>query len=105
MSDPPDSRWLFLTSHGAALLSVAGNPAIDVGELALLLGVEEPAAEEILEDLLAEGFIIRRRQGPRTRYDIDREAHFRHPFFADVEIGPLIDALQAKRAGSNDGLR
>jgi len=92
-----NSDWLFLTNHGTVLLSIAGDAAIGISELARLIGAGEQAADEIVADLVAEGYLVRRRKGTRTRYDINREARLRHPLFEDVEIGPLIDALREKR--------
>lgn len=97
MHDESGSDWLFLTGHGAVLLSIAGNPTIGIGELARLVGTEERATEKIIADLVAEGYVDRRQEGQSTRYEINRSAHLRHPLFKDVEIGPLIDALQGTR--------
>jgi MarR family len=98
MTDAADAGWLFLTNHGAVLLSIAGDPTIGITELARLTGVREQAAEKILEDLVVEGYVVREPDGRGNRYEINRKAHLRHPLFEDVEIGPLVDALQAGRA-------
>jgi hypothetical protein len=89
-----NSDWLFLTNHGALLLSIAGDPTIELSELARLAGISARAAEEIVADLVAEGYLVRRRDGSSVTYEINREARLRHPLFEDVEIGPLVDALQ-----------
>ena len=98
MTDEADAGWLFLTNHGAVLLSIAGDPTIGITELARLAGVREQAAEKILEDLVVEGYVVREPDGRGNRYEINRKAHLRHPLFEDVEIGLLVDALQAGRA-------
>ena len=103
MSEGKDSGWLFLTNHGAVLLSIAGDPTIGITKLARVVGVEEQAAEKIVEDLVAEGYVVRTRDGARNRYEIDRTAHLRHPLFEDVEIGPLIDVLQGQEGGAAHG--
>jgi hypothetical protein len=92
--------WLFLTDHGAVLLSLAGDPTIGITELARLAGVRKQAAEKIVEDLVAEGYVVRGPDGRHNRYEINRKAHLRHPLFDDVEIGPLIDALQEHQANT-----
>jgi hypothetical protein len=43
---------------------------------------------------VAEGFLVRIKEGRRNRYEINRNAHLRHPLFADLEIGPLLDVLR-----------
>ena len=93
-----NADWLFLSNHGAVLLCIAGNPTIDTGELARLLLVGEPTAEAIVSDLISEGYVTRSRTSRTARYEINRKAHFRHPLFDQVEIGPLIDALQETKA-------
>jgi hypothetical protein len=99
-----NSDWLFLTTHGTVLLSIAGDPTIGISDLARLAGVAERATKEIVADLVDEGYVVRRREGPRTRYEISRKAHLRHPLFEDLEIGPLIDALQGKEGAAKDRL-
>jgi hypothetical protein len=89
-----NSDWLFLTNHGTALLSIAGDPTIGHSQLARLVGVEEEVAEEIVADLVDEGYVVRTREGTRLRYEINRKAHLRHPLFENVEIGPLLEALR-----------
>jgi hypothetical protein len=91
-----NADWLFLTNHGTILLSIAGDPTIGLGELARLAGIGERAAEQIVADLVAEGYVVRRREGPGTRFEINRKARLRHRLFEDVEIGPLIDALRVR---------
>ena len=92
MDANPD--WLFLTNHGSVLLTIAGDPTIGGSELAHITGIDEQTAEEIVADLVSEGYIVRRQEGPGIRYEINRNARLRHPLFQDVEVGPLLDALQ-----------
>lgn len=94
MDNEKNPSWLFLTNHGAVLLSLAGDPMIRISEIAQLVGVGERAVQQIIGDLVAEGYVVRRREGRRSRYEINRTAHLRHPLFEDVEIGPLVDVLQ-----------
>jgi hypothetical protein len=92
---PEASDWVFLTAHGTVLLSLAADPTMDLGQIAQLVGATELTARQIIEDLVAEGYVVGAGDGPRIRYEINRQAHLRHPLFQAVEIGPLIDALRA----------
>ncbi|MGZ4416227.1 MAG: helix-turn-helix transcriptional regulator [Gaiellaceae bacterium] len=83
-----------LTNHGNVLLCVARDPRIRISEIADKAGIGERAAQKIVADLVAEGFLVRIKEGRRNRYDINRNAHLRHPLFADLEIGPLLDVLR-----------
>ena len=79
MDNEKNPSWLFLTNHGAVLLSLAGDPMIRISEIAQLVGVGERAVQQIIGDLVAEGYVVRRREGRRSRYEINRTAHLRHP--------------------------
>jgi hypothetical protein len=91
------SSWFVLTNHGNVLLCVAREPTIRISEIADKVGIGERAAQKILADLVSEGFLVRIKEGRRNRYEINREAHLRHPLFADLEIGPLLDVLRGGR--------
>ena len=87
------SSWLVLTNHGNVLLCVVRDPTIRISELADRVGIGERAAQKIIGDLVRDGYLVRTREGRRNRYEINRNADLRHPLFADLQIGPLLDAL------------
>ena len=93
----PRSTWFILTNHGNVLLCVAREPTVRISEIATRVGIGERAAQKIVADLVAEGFLVRIKEGRRNRYLINRNAHLRHPLFADLEIGPLLDVLHDGR--------
>jgi DNA-binding MarR family transcriptional regulator len=86
--------WVFLSNHGNVLLCIARDPRIRISEIARSAGIGERAAQKIVADLVADGYIVRTKEGRRNRYEINPRARLRHPLFADLEIGPLIAALQ-----------
>ena len=86
--------WVFLSNHGNVLLCIARDPRIRISEIADNVGIGERAAQKIVADLVADGYVVRTREGRRNRYEIDPRARLRHPLFADLEIGPLLDALR-----------
>ena len=87
------SSWFVLTNHGNVLLCIAREPTIRISEIADKVGIGERAAQKIVADLVSEGFLVRIKEGRRNRYEVNRNAHLRHPLFADLEIGPLLDVL------------
>jgi predicted ArsR family transcriptional regulator len=93
MSIPVRPSWAFLSNHAYLLLCIAGDPSIRISEIADRVGIGERAAQKIIGDLVADGYITRTREGRRNRYTINREAQVRHPLLGDREIGPLVDAL------------
>jgi hypothetical protein len=88
------SSWLVLTNHGNVLLCVAREPTIRISELADRVGIGERAAQKIIGDLVNDGYLVRVKEGRRNRYEVNRSAELRHPLLADMEIGPLLDALR-----------
>jgi predicted ArsR family transcriptional regulator len=90
---PTRPSWLFLSNHGNVLLCIARDPSIRISELADRVGIGERAAQKIIADLAADGYITRTKDGRRNRYTINREARLRHPLFSDLTIEPLVDAL------------
>lgn len=96
---PP--AWVFLSNHGNVLLCIARDPRIRISEIAHSVGIGERAAQKIVADLVADGYVVRAKEGRRNRYEINPRARLRHPLFADLEIGPLIEALgDGKRASA-----
>ena len=88
------SSWVFLSNHGNVLLCIARDPQIRISEIADKVGIGERAAQKIVADLVANGYISRTKEGRRNRYEVNPKTRLRHPLFEEVEIGPLIDALQ-----------
>lgn len=88
------SNWLFLSNHGNVLLCIARDPQIRIREIADNVGIGERAAQKIVADLVADGYVARTKEGRRNRYEVNTSARLRHPLFTDMEIGPLVDALR-----------
>ena len=91
-SDSPDGRqgWTFLTNHGHVLVCIATDPEIRVRDIAAKVGVTERAAQAIVADLVAEGYLQRTRVGRRNHYRIDMDRKLRHPLEQAHRIGELL---------------
>ena len=86
--------WHFVTNHTQVLLCIAANPDIRLRDIAERVGITERAAQRIVADLVAEGYVMRERTGRRNQYAINREQEMRHPAQFGFEIGPLLDLLR-----------
>ena len=95
--------WVFLTNHAHVLLCLARDPDIRARDIAEQVGITERAAQRILSDLLAEGYIAKTKIGRRNRYTVNRHGHLRHPVFRKLEIGPLLDILHRENPARLDG--
>lgn len=82
--------WTLLTNHARLLILVARDPHSRVRDLAAQAGITERAAQGILADLEAAGFLDRQRVGRRTAYAVHPEIGFRHPLEAGHEVGELL---------------
>ena len=87
------NSWTFLTNHAHVLLCIAGDPDARLRDVAARVGITERAAQRIVAELEAEGYLERHRVGRRNHYQLHPELPFRHPVEKHVEIGPLIDLL------------
>lgn len=85
--------WVFLSNHGNVLLCIARDPRIRISEIADSVGIGERAAQKIVADLVADGYVTRTKEGRRNRYEVNPHARLRHPLFEDLKVAPLIDAL------------
>ena len=93
MSNSKKSRWTFLTNHAHVLLCIAADPEIRIREIAQLVGVTERAAQRIVSELEAEGYVSHERIGRRNRYEIYPERPLRHELEHHLGISALLRAL------------
>ena len=77
---------------------MARDPEARARDIAERVGITERAAQRILSDLVADGYVSKTKLGRRNRYTVNRKGHLRHPNFLEFEIGPLIDILQKEPA-------
>ena len=92
MDEPPKS-WTFLTNHARVLISIAMNPGIRTRDIAARIGITERSTQRIIAELEQAGYISHEKVGRRNRYDLQPDAHFRHPLERNVEVRHLIDLL------------
>ncbi|NGM12509.1 helix-turn-helix transcriptional regulator [Verrucosispora sioxanthis] len=83
-------NWTFLTNHAHVLLAIARNPTARLRDVATEVGVTERAAQAIVADLEAGGYLHRTRVGRRNEYTLNPAGRFRHPAEADHEVGDLL---------------
>jgi DNA-binding MarR family transcriptional regulator len=91
----PGSTWVFLTNHAHVLLCIARDSQSRARDIADQVGITERAAQRILADLIADGYVTRTKVGRRNRYKINPRGHLRHPVFRELAIGPLLEVLNS----------
>ena len=85
--------WTFLSNHGHVLVCLARDPDVRMRDVATAVGVTERAVQQIVHDLVVEGYVDKTKDGRRNRYRVARAAHFRHPLEAGLTIGEFVDLV------------
>jgi predicted transcriptional regulator len=88
---PPS--WTFVTNHTQVLLRLAQDPHVRLRDVADAVGITERAAQRILSDLVATGYVERTRVGRRNEYTVNRQQTMRHVAQLGQDIGGLLDLL------------
>lgn len=97
-----DSRtWTFLTNHARVLILIAESPGIRLRDVAERVGITERAAQRIVAELEASGYLTHEKIGRRNRYHLRPHAHLRHPLEEDVEVGRLLELFVDRKAPRN----
>jgi DNA-binding Lrp family transcriptional regulator len=91
-------RWTFLTDHARALDCIADDSQVRLREIAQRIGITERAAQSLVNDLVAAGYVTRKRVGRRNPYEVDGSLPLRHVHDHRLEVGTLLTALQRKPA-------
>ncbi len=89
--------WKFVTNHALVLCLIAQQPRITAREIAANVGITEKATRNIINDLEADGYVTKAREGRRIRYDIDSERPLRHELQEDKAVGDLLEVLGWKK--------
>ena len=93
------TRFSFLTNHGLTLLCIAEDPRARLRDIATTVGITERAAQRIVSDLVAAGYVEREREGRRNTYTVGHHLHVELPNQRDVDIGSLVMVLVPDSAG------
>jgi DNA-binding transcriptional ArsR family regulator len=85
--------WKFITNHALVLCLIAQQPRITAREIALTIGITEKATRNIINDLEADGYVTKTREGRGIRYGINPELPLRHEMQEDKAVGDLLEIL------------
>jgi hypothetical protein len=88
--------WTFLTNHAHVLLSIARDADVRLRDIAEQVGITERAAQGIVADLVAGGYVMRTRVGRRNSYEVVSAVPLRHPMDDDRPVGELLALLTGK---------
>ncbi len=94
------ASWGFLTSHARVLLCIAHDPGARLRDVAASLGITERSAHGIVTDLAEAGYVIKRKDGRRTRYRIEANLPVPGPGTREPAIGEVLALFAGPGAGS-----
>ncbi len=92
--------WKFLTNHALVLCLIAQQPLITAREISATIGITEKATRNIINDLEADGYVTKKREGRRIRYSFDPDMPLRSETQQNKAIGDLLVTLGWKRGKS-----
>ncbi len=92
------NSWTFLTNHAHVLLCIARDPGIRLRDVATEVQITERAAQRIVAELVAAGYISRTREGRRNHYDVHGDLPLRHPLDRHHAIGELLELIEPNAA-------
>jgi len=98
MAETRRHNWTFLTNHAAVLVCIAGNPDSRIEDIAGTVGISRRAAQMIVGDLVADGYLERRRIGRRNQYRIHADMPLRRKPFQDQDVRGLLALIGGPNA-------
>lgn len=87
------ANWTFLTNHARVLLCIAHDPGVRLRDIAASLGITERSAYGIVADLAEAGYIVKRKNGRRNRYQIQAHLPLPEPTRRERTIGEVLALL------------
>jgi len=90
--------WSFLTNHTLALLCIADDPGIRLRDIAARLEITERSAYTIVTDLTKAGYVRKKRDGRRNRYEIQASLPLPEMLGRELTSGDVLN-LFAKPSG------
>lgn len=94
--------WRFVTNHARVLETIAHDPTIRLRDVALIVGVTERTAAQIVDDFVRAGYVTKTRDGRRNRYEIHGELPLRHPQHEHRTVAELLRFLDGNPGRSGD---
>jgi DNA-binding IclR family transcriptional regulator len=87
------AEWSFLTNHARVLVCIAHDPGMRLRDIAATLGITERTAYGIVTDLTEHGYVVKEKDGRRTRYHVQGHLPLREATSRKRTIGEVLDLL------------
>jgi DNA-binding IclR family transcriptional regulator len=87
------AEWSILTNHALALVCIAHDPGVRLRDIAAALDISERSAFAIVADLTEAGYVVKKKNGRRNRYQIQGHLPLRDSVARERTIGEMLDVL------------
>lgn len=87
-----------MTNHGHVLVALARDQDARTRDIAEVVGITERAVQQIVADLVGQGYVTKEKVGRRNRYRVLRGSRFRHDLEAGVTLGAFVDLVEETAA-------
>ena len=87
--------WTFLSNYGHVLVALSTNPDARMRDIADMVGITERAVQQIVRELVDQGYVFKDKDGRRNRYHIAYHAHLRHELEAGVSLGEFVALMMS----------
>src|SRR6187200_1291722 len=85
--------WSFLTNHAQVLLCIANDPSARLIDIAAALGITERSAFAIVKDLAKAGYVVKKKDGRRNRYEVRSHLLVPGPVIRSTTVAELLALL------------
>lgn len=82
--------WTFLSNYGHVLIALAQDPDARMRDIAERVGITERAVQQIVGELVEQGYVEKVKVGRRNQYRLPSGTYFRHPLEAGVSIEDFV---------------
>jgi hypothetical protein len=87
------ASWTFLTYHARLLLLVAHDPGVRLRDIAASLDITERRAFGIITDLAGAGYVVKQKNGRRSRYHVQAHLPLPEPDGQERTAGEILTQL------------
>ena len=93
--------WGFVTNYGLVLAAIAKKPSSTAREIGDDVGITERTAHKIINDLKADGYVVKTKVGRQNEYQIHPDMPMKDGT-SDTSVGELLSMLGWKQEEKRD---
>jgi hypothetical protein len=93
-------EWTFLTNHAGCCCAWHPTRGVRLRDIAATAGITERSAFGIMTDLTKAGYVVKGKDGRRSRYQIQAHLPLPEPTIQERSIGEVLAVLTM---GAGDG--